>query len=589
MAAMISNMRRRSRLIMFILAISFVVGFLLLSLGGITDTIRTWTNREPTGPRRPDELGQVGEKSITQAEYEKQKRYYSDLYQLNTNARSIPDHIQEQIAQQTWSYLVSEKAMEKVYKQEKIVLLPDEVVEILKMAPPREVIEDTAFYTDGKFDPKKYERVLYTQLFLFQHYTPYHDYIRQTRLDADLKASFRVPSKQGPYDQAREQTRFSITYLELVPNNFVKNPDDKQIWSYYNHHKADFPKPERRVMRYAVFPLKVGPEDSASARAQIVETYSSIRIPDDFDSQTDRANDSIGFWFQSDSLDSTVRGAVANLPKDSMTEPVLTRDGWQIIKLTDRNKDSVRLRVITVPIEVTASTMSAINEEVGNLTERSKTENFDTVAKELGVEVRDAPPLEKGKTYEFDPEISASVELFAKRAKLGDVSTPYRTSRGEIYVFHLSAIQKGLASVMDSFEIRNKVSSKLTTSQAKPMMESRAQKILREIKAGKSLEDIAQGDSLIKRQNRQQTTIAGFSYIGPEFAGTVYGLKTGQTSGLVQTERGMYFIRCDSREDVNPPPNAYWAQSKVNTALGKVREALQKPPRVVDWRNPFSF
>ena len=586
---MISHMRRRSRLIMFILALSFVVGFLLLSLGGIADMIRQFTTREPTGPRRPDELGRVGEKVITQSEYENLKTYYKWLYKENTSARNIPSKVEEQIAAQSWSYLVNEKALEKVYRQEKIELLFDEVLEILKMAPPREVIEDTAFYTEGKFDPKKYERVLYTQRFIQQHFPPYRDYIRQSRLDADLKAVFRVPQGQANYEQTKEQTRFSITYLELAPSNFVKNPDDKQIWAYYNSHKSEFTKPDRRTLRYAVLPLKIGPEDSASAKAQIDDIHSSLRTPEDFDYQTDRENDSAGLWFQSDSLDSVVRRAVTDLAQDSQTPPLLTKEGWQIVKLTERNKDSVRLRVITVPIEITAATYSTISEKIGNLTERAKEENFDTVAKELGIDVRDAPALENGKPYEFDPELSAGIELFAKHAKVGDISPTFRTSRGELYLFRLSGIQRGLATVMDSFEARNKVSSKLMMEKARPLMATKAQTVLRDLKSGKPMEDIAKADSQVKLQTRTQTTIVGFTYIGPEFAGTAYALKPGQTSGLVKTDRGMYVIRCDARDEGGVNPNPYWAQSKINSTLQKVRDAIQKPPRVIDWRNPFSF
>jgi parvulin-like peptidyl-prolyl isomerase len=573
---------------MFILAVSFVVGFLLLSLGGITDVIHQITTRESVGPRRPDELGRVGTKVISQSEYENMKNYYKWLYLENTKARSVPDKMAEQFAAQSWSYLVNEKALDETYKKERINLLFNEVLEILKMAPPREVIDDTTFYTEGKFDAKKYERVLYTQRFLQMHFPSYRDYLRQARLDADLKAIFRVPNAQVAYDQARDNTRFSITFLALEPSNFAKSPDDKAIWAYYASNKAPFAKPERRTLKYAALPLRIGPEDSASAKAQIDDIYNSLKTEDDFTYQTDRS-DSAGLWFTSDSLDSVVRSAVKGIEPGEHTKPLLTQEAWQIVKLDERANDSVRLRVITVPIELTASTYSAISEKISNLTARAKDESFDSVAKELGIDVRDAPALEQGKPYEFDPELAGSVELFARHARAGDVSQPFRSSRNEIYVFRLSAIQRGLATVMDSFEIRNKVNSRIVMAKARPMMEARALQILRDIKAGKSLEEIAKGDSQARLQTRQQTAIAGFNYLGPEFAGTVYALRPGQVSGLVKTDRGMYFIRCDDRQETPATPNPYFAQSKLNAALQRVRDAVQKSPRVVDYRNPFNL
>jgi parvulin-like peptidyl-prolyl isomerase len=586
---MISNMRRRSRLIMFILAISFVVGFVLLSLGGLLDTIRQLTNRESVGPRRPDELGRVENKVITQVEYENLKNYYKWLYLENTRTRNVPAGVEEQIAQQTWSYLVNEKSLEETYKKERIELLFDEVLEILKMAPPREVMSDTAMYTDGKFDPKKYERVLYTQRFIQTHFPPYRDYIRNARLEATLKTVFRVPTPQTQYDQARDNTRFNITFLALEPNSFVKSPGDKELWAYYAGRKGQFTKPERRTLRYAVFPLKLGAEDSLAAKTQIDDIASSLKTPDDFLYQTDRSYDSTGMWFKTDSVDSAVRGALTNLPPDSVSKPLLTKEGWQIVKLDERAKDSVRLRFITVPVELTAGTYSALRDKIDNLTQRSKEENFDTVAKELGVDARDAPPLEKGKKYEFDPELSGTIEVFAKHAKIGDVSQPLRTTRNDVYLFKLTGIQRGMATVMDSFEIRNKVSSKMVTDKARPLMEARAQEILRQIKAGKSLDEVAKGDSQVRVQTRQQVTPAAVSYLGPEFAGTMYALLPGQASGVVRTERGMYVIRCDGRQENPPAPNPYYAVSKMNAALQRVRESVLKQPRVIDYRNPFSF
>ena len=111
---------------MFIVAISFVVGFGLLSLGGLTDTFRQLTSQE--GPRRPDELGRVGKKIIKQAEYDNMKTYYKWLYQQSTGTANIPAKVDEQIGMQTWSYIVTEKALEDVYKQTGGELLFDEVM-----------------------------------------------------------------------------------------------------------------------------------------------------------------------------------------------------------------------------------------------------------------------------------------------------------------------------------------------------------------------------------------------------------------------------------------------------------------------------
>lgn len=573
---------------MFIVAISFVLGFGLLSLGGLTDTFRQITSQE--GPRRPDELGRVGKKIIKQAEYDNMKNYYKWLYVQNTGTSNIPAKVDEQIGMQAWSYLVSEKALEDLYKKTGGDLLFDEVLEILKMAPPREAMNDSSLYTDGKFDPQKYQRVLYTQEFIQQHFPAYRDYIRNARLEADLKAVYRMPMTQATDEQARDWVRFNVTFLALEPSTFVKQPDDKEIWAYYNAHRAEFAKPERRTLRYAMMPLHVTAADSEAARSQIDETWKSLKTPEDFQYSTDRPDDSIGRWFRADSLDSIVRLTLKTLPVGEHSEPVLTGEGWQIIQLDEKGGDSVRIRAITVPIDITSSTFADLREKIDNLTERGKTEDFDSVAKELGVDVREAPVLEKGKPFEFDPELSGTVESFAKRAKLGDISEAIRNSRGEIYLFKLTAIKRGITSVMDSFEVRNKVSSKLIAAKAKPMIEARTRDVQAKIRSGMTFENIAQGDSLVRLQTRPQVTVAGFNYLGPEFVGALYALKPQQFAGPVKTDRGTYFIRCDARDETPSGANpAQYVQSKQNAALTRIREGLLKQPKVIDYRNPFYF
>jgi peptidyl-prolyl cis-trans isomerase D len=573
---------------MFIVAVSFVLGFGMLSLGGLSDIIRSLTNQE--GPRHPDELGRVGKKVIKQAEFDNMNNYYKWLYMQNTGTRSVSSAVDKQIGQQAWSYLVSQKALEDIYRKTGDVLLFDEVLEILKMAPPREAMNDSSLYTDGKFDPQKYQRVLYTQQFIQRNFPAYQDYVRNKRLETDLQDAFRVPQGQATDEQIRDWTRFNVTFLAIEPNGLVKTPDDKEIWSYYNAHRAEFVLPERRTLRYALIPVTVTKDDSDAAKEQIEETYASLKTPEDFQYASDRQEESVGVWVKTDSLDSLTRAVVKGLAVGSHSTPFLSKAGWQLVQLDGQSGDSVQVRYATVPIELTSSTISDLRDKIDNLTQRGKTEDLDTVAKDLGVEVREGPILEPGKPLEFDPELSGTIEAFARHAKVGDISDPMRTSRDEIYIFKLTGIKRGITGVMDSFQIRNKVSSRIVADRAKPLMEVHAQAALSNIRAGKTLEEIAQSDSLVRLQTRQQTTVAGFNYLGPEFSGALFALQPQQVSGLVKTDRGDYIIRCDSRELLTQGGNPVtYAQSKMNAALTRLREDLLPQPKIVDYRSALNF
>jgi parvulin-like peptidyl-prolyl isomerase len=121
-------------------------------------------------------------------------------------------------------------------------------------------------------------------------------------------------------------------------------------------------------------------------------------------------------------------------------------------------------------------------------------------------------------------------------------------------------------------------------------MEAKAKSVQQQLRSGRSMEDVAQGDSQVRLQTRQQVNVNGVTYLGHEFAGTLYGLSQGQTSGVVKTERALYIIRCDSRQ--TPPmtqPSPFTLQNRLNGLQQKVREWAEKRPRVIDYRNPFNL
>ena len=149
-------MRKRVRVVMFIVAAAFLAGFLMSEL---------WRMIGARGSRRgrtQDTHGyvaQVGNHNVTNEEYRGVVSYITDKYKSDNKLRDLSNEDYQAVEQQAWEYLTTELTWAKVLKAERIGVSNDEIMEIVKSNPPEELRNKPELMTDGKFDPQKYLQV----------------------------------------------------------------------------------------------------------------------------------------------------------------------------------------------------------------------------------------------------------------------------------------------------------------------------------------------------------------------------------------------------------------------------------------------
>ena len=154
---MLSDMRKRVRIVMFIVAAAFLAGFLMSELWRMIGTrgSQRGRTRDTHGY-----VGQVGNHNLTPEEYRSAVSYITDKYKTDNRLRDLSNEDYQLVEQQAWKYLISELIWAKVLKAEKVGVTEDEILEIIKSNPPEELRNKPELLTDGKFDPQKYQQIL---------------------------------------------------------------------------------------------------------------------------------------------------------------------------------------------------------------------------------------------------------------------------------------------------------------------------------------------------------------------------------------------------------------------------------------------
>lgn len=581
-------MRKRVKIIMFIVAVSFVAGFLLSE---VWQMLRFRT-RGSHGYWEKGIYGKVGKKIITGTEYQNVLDYLTYKFLKEKKVRDLSEQDRENLHNQAWQYLINEKLWADVLKQEKIKVTDVEIYEIMKANPPPELQENPDLMTDGKFDQEKYLQVLnnpQNRAYFMVYARELVDMLPKEKLRIDLTAMYRVTSGEIQDILARENTKIKTTYLYFSPKVVKEqyNPTEKEIKEYYEKHKKEYEIPEMRRLKYVFFPRQITNEDSLDAQRQIEDIYHSIKPEEDFAllirDFSDSPFETTATWFAKNNFDSITKKVIDSLQPGMISKPFLSNEGWQIINLADKKKDSVKLRRILVKIKLTSTTTAAVLDSANKFWERARNEDFDTLCLEFKLVPRETRVI-KGRPLNFPGLYTVSqLEDFALRAQPKDLSELMRGQNG-YYIFQLISIEQANYQPLD--RIKTMIEWRVRRDKDKERIKALADTIYQKLLAGKTFADIIKEDTTIELQ---QDSFLSYTQAkgakGAEFAGALYALKPKETSGVVTTEWGSFIIHCDERLETNNTNAEDLRTQQQQAVLNRIFTEIFKTPEIYDYRN----
>jgi peptidyl-prolyl cis-trans isomerase D len=397
-------------------------------------------------------VGRVGGHEIL---YDRYNRLVQDRVaqerQKNPDAEMADTQV-KQIRKQAWDDLVREQILSEYRDRFGIVTSDQEVAYAVRNNPPSYIKENANFQTDGSFDRSKYEQFLrdpQSANILVSIEDDYRSSIaNQKVIDRVIAPVFVTPNEV--WDEYAATTRkFKAAAVTFPLRNFAVDSMSitaQEIQQYYDEHKSDYQRKERRKLAFVTVPVVATADDTTRIAETAQEALSRAKAGEDFAALATEYSEDEGSAKQGGDLGYFTSGRMVkefdstafNTPVGQVAGPVVTRFGIHIIKVVDRKSggaagDSVRASHILIKWKVGTDTEERASQKAKDLTDAAKTDGFEKAAAQAGLEVKETDLFTKN-TAGSVPGVGSLLPVmdFAFGSKKNAVSYAFKTKiRGD--------------------------------------------------------------------------------------------------------------------------------------------------------------
>ena len=262
--------------------------------------------------------------------------------------------------------------------------------------------------------------------------------------------------------------------------------------------------------------------------------------------------------------------------------------GFHVIEILGQKGNSRLVKVATLAqkIEPSERTIDASFNDVSNFEIAIQDKDFQDVAKEKDLQVKPVNGIKE--LDENIPGLGSQRSIvrwaFEDGTEVGDTKR-FSIPSGGYVVAQVSAInKKGLMSV------------EAASATAIPeIRKEKKAKMIRDGIKGKTVEEIAKNNNIsvmtAAAVNMKNPTLSGAG-VEPKVVGAAFGIKVGETTGLIDGEKGVYMVTVTNKTEA-PKLDNYQAvanrltTARVNESQTKVFEALKEASEIEDHRAKF--
>ncbi|TET77511.1 MAG: hypothetical protein E3J41_06930 [Candidatus Cloacimonadota bacterium] len=552
---MMRALRKRMSIFLWFIAAAFIL-FIFLQWG------MNVAGRK-NGGRHVNVIAKVNGISIgTQTYIQKLSAMLNNLRnsQNLTHLEPLTERIVEENA---FEELVQKALLMDEMKKNKIVVTNNEVKEILKISPPKEILEDSTMYTNGRFDPQKYLEVLLNpanRYFLYEMRNRIREEYPVTKLNLMYTSGIKVTQTEILKFYQEESLKVKVTYIPFRVEDYLNKVSvrEAELMDYYAVHKAEYETSEGIRLKSVSFEVKPSLTDEMEAKREIDDIYNLYNGGMNFDTlamdysqdgNTNQDGGDLGFIKRGE-LDPEMEKVTFSLKKGEVSKPFQTSFGWHILKVTDSKGRERRISHILIRIATGYETISGIREKINNFKNGVKEAGFEESAKLSNLETTEIVLYKEDSDLvpEIGRVIGISNFIFSKKRKENDVIGPFIGYDGN---FHLFLVGTYIEPRIKNFEeIKEKIEEKARREKALDIAKENAQSCFEKIKEGKSLNQAA---SIFHKKPRTTNFFSMRDFIpevpySSEFYGLAFTMKKGDI-GLTSTKKGTFIIELVERKE----------------------------------------
>lgn len=555
---MLQQMRSASKVIFILMAISFVIGFLLLDSSGLLNSAAVTTSTVVAEVNGEEILYSQFEQAVNSAvEQERQRR-----------GRSLNGDEVEQVRNRVFDEMVNNILLEQEYRRRGIAATPQEIRDYALYAPPEAIRQSEDLQTDGRFDPEKYQRYLLSPASRGPLRLYLEDYarneVRRQKLFGQIATGAYITDARLWQAWKDSHDSAQVTYVTFGPDRVTDDRasvSEAEVRQYYDEHRKELERSGRAVISVLSLPRVLTAADTQASRDKALRlrqeildgaSFEDVARGESSDTVSGREGGSLGRGGRGRFVPEFESAAYA-LKVGELSQPVKTNFGFHVIRVDERKGDTLALRHVLVPVEQRNEAASALGRSADTLAKIAANKTtpaaFDSAAQRLGLKparvtvVEGQPAMLEGS---YVPDASAWA---FRGVAVGETSDLVDDESG-YYVFRLDSLQRGGIPELD--EIRTELRTLVLRRKKLEAVMADAQAVASESK-GSTLEAAAQAKGLAAQKSplfSRSSFVPGLGRFN-EAIGAAFALPVGVVSAPIRTEDAVIVLRVDQRREAS--------------------------------------
>jgi parvulin-like peptidyl-prolyl isomerase len=601
---MMQSLRDNMKLIIWITAGIFLVGFGIMDLGGV------FGDGTPQGPR-----GVVAKINGEPVRLDDYTQIYNQMITQLTSQRALQEGEDSYVREQAWSQLVRNKLMEQEAKRRGIEATPDEIKTALRLSPPDFLMQAPIFQTDGQFDYRKYLGELdnpNSQLPWGQVEMAVASQLPLQKLQDEVVLAAKVSDGDVRDRFLLMNDRMDIRYVAFWPDSFSVDTTrigGADIESYYKSHPEDFSGPAQSKVQVLLVPRAPGEADFAAQKERLQGILDQIRAePDSFESfartyseiqSAASGGDPMGVPYADDMRPAFMKG-LRGVQPGQVSDIIREERSLHIFRVDSRypDKDTGRERLkyheIAIRVQPGAEAIQAARTLVNECAKEAKRSGLAPVATRRGLRTFQSDYFSEGQSGNDIFQRFPDLEAWCFSARVGAISRAVPTENGW-YLYQILDKRKAGVRPLQSVEREAKLALIHSLKTAKA--EEAAKQARAAILAG-AKEDVVAKQFGGKAGEAQGVTrnglISGLSQ-EPKAVGALFAGSPGTWSQVLTSERLVFIAYVG--EHATPSEEEYQRQAgtirenlmreRKQVAFVEWMQDLRRRAKIVDYRENF--
>jgi peptidyl-prolyl cis-trans isomerase D len=515
----------------------------------------------------PQNVGSVNGDPITAVAYNER---YNALYQQAQQQGEVTDEMARRLQDEAWEQLVQETLMRQELERRGIGVSDREILWAARNLPHPGFAQQEIFLTNGRFDIEKYRQFLAGPTAPAEVYAQLESYYRQQlpqeKLGRQLTAGrYLTDAELWRAFQDRTETA-TVDYVQLDLQKLVpQDPavSDAEVRRYYEENRDRFKRTEGARLKVAYIPLTINEADRQAAVQRAREVKAEIAGGADFAEMARVHSSDQSNKEQGGDLGTFGRGQMVpafdsvafSLPVGQVSDPVVTQFGVHLVKVDSRTGEQVSARHILIPFEKSDTEIERLEQQLERIAQAGLQRGLKAAAAgqpgvtfREGVEVSAANPMIPGvggamSALNWAQEESGNRSAGADPERVSEVlESPEALYLVEMESYH-PAGETPLAEATPA------IRQQLVYDKRREAGRAEAEKMVTEIRGGRTLEQVAQARGLTVQRAGPFTRVEANPVLGQANAavGAAFGTPIGQVGPPAVTPAGVFLVRPVSR------------------------------------------